>query len=105
MMHALAGESFGKNRLCAFMPVKRRRFAWMRKIVEPIGLVADATYVYWVAGQGLATSVYRASRAGDGSDATAIHSGDTFVPVVAFGGYLWSGGVRLPVDGGLLAVI
>jgi len=65
---------------------------------QPAGLVVDATYVYWFAGRGLSASVYRASRAGDGSDVVALASG--FVPEVVFDGYLWSGARRVPVAGG-----
>ena len=69
---------------------------------DPTGLVVDASYVYWVAGpsSGQGYSVYRASRAGDGSDVTAIYTGNLFIPQVVFNGYLWSGGSRLPVAGG-----
>lgn len=70
--------------------------------VDPGGLVVDDSYVYWEAGgtNGQGYSVYRASRGGDGSDAVAIFTGNLFVPQAMFNGYLWSGGMRLPVAGG-----
>lgn len=60
-------------------------------------LFVDQTDVYWRA-ENTAT-VYRASRTGDGSDATILDLG-SFVPSVAFNGYFWAGAGRVPQTGG-----
>lgn len=60
-------------------------------------LFVDPTYVYWQVGN--TGAVYRASRTGDGSDATIIATA-SFVPSFAFGGYYWSGRYRVPIAGG-----
>jgi hypothetical protein len=60
-------------------------------------LFADTTHVYWRITN--SAKVYRASRTGDGSDATVVSTG-VFVPTFSFNGYYWAGKYRVPMTGG-----
>ncbi|NVB77770.1 MAG: hypothetical protein HOV81_05190 [Kofleriaceae bacterium] len=65
-------------------------------------LFVDSTYVYWRVEN--TAAVVRASRSGDGSDATILSMGG-FVPSFSFNGYYWTDRVRVPIAGGPVEVL